>query len=183
MNLTRLSSRIRPQKAESVYLKHFYLLADKNKRDALHYALSNHQNLAPAIASDLNDVIEPARHNFYAFVLAKLVIEVDLDLSNVLNGSGLLHVAKQMLTLADVSYVHSEFGVEVIAPHRRNRKKENKTQDGRKLRRYKKRWRVERFFAWLGNFRRLLIRHERKVAHFQAFVHLATIIILVKNGF
>lgn len=77
----------------------------------------------------------------------------------------------------------AEFGVEVIAPHRRNRKKENKTQDGRKLRRYKKRWRVERFFAWLGNFRRLLVRHERKIAHFQAFVHLATIIILVKNSF
>lgn len=75
----------------------------------------------------------------------------------------------------------AEFGVEVIAPHRRNRKKENKTQDGRKLRRYKRRWKVERFFAWLGNFRRLLIRHERKVAHYEAFVHLATLVVLVRN--
>lgn len=75
----------------------------------------------------------------------------------------------------------AEYGVEVIAPHRKNRKKENKTQDGRKLRRYKKRWRVERFFAWLGHFRRLLIRHERKVANYEAFVHLATIVILVRN--
>lgn len=41
-------------------------------------------------------------------------------------------------------------GIEMIAPHRRNRKKA-KTQDGRKLRRYKRRWKVERLFAWLGN--------------------------------
>jgi hypothetical protein len=39
-------------------------------------------------------------------------------------------------------------GIEMIAPHRSNRKKP-KTQDGRPLRRYKKRWKVERLFAWL----------------------------------
>jgi transposase len=39
-------------------------------------------------------------------------------------------------------------GVDMIAPHRRNRKKPC-TQDGRKLRRYKRRWKVERTFAWL----------------------------------
>ena len=32
------------------------------------------------------------------------------------------------------------FGVEVIAAHRKRRKRQNKTQDGRKLRRYKRRW-------------------------------------------
>jgi transposase len=48
-------------------------------------------------------------------------------------------------------------GVEMIAPHRRNRKKA-KTQDGGKLRRYKRRWKVERLFAWPGNFRRLVVR-------------------------
>ena len=41
-----------------------------------------------------------------------------------------------------------EKGIELIAPHRGGRKK-SKTQDGRKLRRYKRRWKVERFFAWL----------------------------------
>jgi len=41
----------------------------------------------------------------------------------------------------------AEFGVEVIAPQRKNRRPENKTQDGRKLRRYKRRWKVERFFS------------------------------------
>ena len=39
----------------------------------------------------------------------------------------------------------------MIAPHRKNRKK-GKTQDGRKLRRYKRRWKIERLFAWLQNF-------------------------------
>ncbi len=77
----------------------------------------------------------------------------------------------------------AEFGVEVIAPHRKNRRPENKTQDGRKLRRYKRRWKVERFFAWLGNFRRLLVRHERKARNYEGFAHLATLIILVRNCF
>ena len=47
-------------------------------------------------------------------------------------------------------------GVEMIAPHRSNRK--NTTQDGRALRRYRRRWKVERLFAWLHNFRRLIVR-------------------------
>ena len=55
----------------------------------------------------------------------------------------------------------AERGIEMIAPHRKNRKK-GKTQDGRKLRRYKRRWKIERLFAWLGNFRRLVVRYERK---------------------
>jgi transposase len=37
-------------------------------------------------------------------------------------------------------------GTEFISPHRSNRV--NITQDGRKLRRYKRRWKVERLFAW-----------------------------------
>ena len=74
-------------------------------------------------------------------------------------------------------------GVEMIAPHRRNRKKANTTQDGRPLRRYKRRWKVERFFAWLQNFRRLVTRWDRKVEHFAGMVQLATIIILIRNCF
>jgi IS5 family transposase len=50
-------------------------------------------------------------------------------------------------------------GIEMIAPHRENRRKD-KTQDERKLRRYGRRWLVERFFAWLGWQRRLLTRWE-----------------------
>ena len=43
----------------------------------------------------------------------------------------------------------AETGVEMIAPHRSNRKK--LTQDGRPLRRYRHRWKIERLFAWLQN--------------------------------
>ena len=48
-------------------------------------------------------------------------------------------------------------GINMIAPHKSNRKK-RKTQDGRRLRRYERRWLVERFFAWLQWQRRLLVR-------------------------
>jgi len=41
-------------------------------------------------------------------------------------------------------------GIQMIAPHRENRKKPP-TQDGRPLRRYRSRWKVERLFAWLQN--------------------------------
>jgi IS5 family transposase len=50
-----------------------------------------------------------------------------------------------------------EVGIEMIAPHRGNRKI-SQTQDGRALRRCKRRWTVERFFAWLQNFRHLVVR-------------------------
>lgn len=50
-----------------------------------------------------------------------------------------------------------EEGIEMNAPHRKNRKKPP-TQDRRRLRRYERRWLVERFFAWIQWQRRLLIR-------------------------
>ena len=70
-------------------------------------------------------------------------------------------------------------GIEMIAPHRRNRKKA-KTQDGRKLRRYKRRWKIERLFAWLSNFRRLVVRYERRVENYLGFVHLGCMVILMR---
>lgn len=69
--------------------------------------------------------------------------------------------------------------VELIAPHRRNRKR--KTQDGRPLRRYRRRWKVERFFAWLNNFRRLPLRWERRIDVYQGFLELACVIILLRH--
>ena len=74
----------------------------------------------------------------------------------------------------------AEQGVELIAPHRRNRKKP-RTQDGRKLRRYKRRWKVERFFSWLYNFRRTVVRYEFHAANFLAFIQLACIVILLRH--
>ena len=74
----------------------------------------------------------------------------------------------------------AERGVEMIAPHRKNRKRA-KTQDGRPLRRYRRRWKIERLFAWLGNFRRLVVRYERQVENYRGFVHLGCILILLRQ--
>ncbi len=73
-------------------------------------------------------------------------------------------------------------GIELIAPHRANREKK-KTQDGRKLRRYRRRWKVERFFAWLFNYRRTVVRYEYHDENFKAFVLLACTMILLKSFF
>jgi transposase len=73
-----------------------------------------------------------------------------------------------------------ERGIDLICPHRCNRIKPA-TQDGRKLRRYRRRWLVERTFAWLGNYRRLLVRHEKHVHLFEAFFCLACAMILLKR--
>jgi transposase len=75
----------------------------------------------------------------------------------------------------------AEDGIELIAPHRSNRKRENKTQDGRPLRRYKRRWIVERTIAWLGNFRRLVIRWEKSTSMFQGMLHLGCTLLLLKE--
>ena len=71
-------------------------------------------------------------------------------------------------------------GVTLIAPHRRNRTRP-KTQDGRPLRRYKRRWKVERLFAWLQNYRRLITRFEYHVENFLAFLQLGAFMILAKK--
>jgi transposase len=75
----------------------------------------------------------------------------------------------------------AEFGSEVIAPHRRGRRPERQTQDGRSLRRYRRRWKVERMFAWLFNFRRLVVRWEYHAENFLGFVHLACALILLRH--
>ena len=73
-------------------------------------------------------------------------------------------------------------GIELIAPHRKNRKKA-KTQDGRKLRRYRRRWKVERLFAWLQNFRRVVVRYERYAENYLGFVQLGCLLILLRTFF
>jgi transposase len=70
-------------------------------------------------------------------------------------------------------------GIELIAPHRANRVRPP-TQDGRPLRRYARRWKVERLFAWLQNFRRLVVRYDRHLANFRGFVELGCIVLLTR---
>ena len=73
-----------------------------------------------------------------------------------------------------------ERNVELISPHKHNRKKPA-TQDGRKLRRYSRRWKVERLFAWLQNFRRLVVRYEYHLSNFLAMIKLGCVIILLRK--
>jgi transposase len=73
----------------------------------------------------------------------------------------------------------AERGIELIAPHKSNRVKPP-TQDGRALRRYKRRWKVERLWAWLQNFRRVATRFDYHVENFLGFVHLGCIKILLR---
>jgi transposase len=75
-----------------------------------------------------------------------------------------------------------EQGIELIAPHRNNRSRPA-TQDGRVLRRYRRRWKVERLFAWLQHFRRILSRHEYHAANFLGFVQLGCLVILMRQYF
>jgi len=65
-----------------------------------------------------------------------------------------------------------------VAPNRRNR---GKAQDWRKLRRYRKRWKVERLFAGMHTFRRIVTRWEFHIENFLGFVHLACIHILLRH--
>ncbi len=73
----------------------------------------------------------------------------------------------------------AERGIELIAPHRANRRRPP-TQDGRPLRRYHRRWIVERLLAWLQSFRRLVTRYEYHAENFLGFVQLGCIIILLR---
>jgi transposase len=71
-------------------------------------------------------------------------------------------------------------GIELIAPHRWNRRKP-RTQDGRALRRYRRRWKIERTFAWLGNYRRLVVRYDRLATIYEAFFHIACFMITLRR--
>lgn len=70
-------------------------------------------------------------------------------------------------------------GILLISPHRKNRTA-LPLNDGRTLRRYRSRWKIERTFAWLGNFRRLVVRYDRKLSMYHAFFHLACALITLR---
>ena len=73
--------------------------------------------------------------------------------------------------------------VELVCPLRKKNGKlyTTRRQDGRKLHRYKKRWKVERLFAWLLRFRRLVNRWEPKAENFLGFLQLGCIKILLRR--
>jgi transposase len=71
-------------------------------------------------------------------------------------------------------------GYRLLAPHRKNRKKPSRN-DGRRMRRYRRRYVVERTFGWLHSFRRLLVRHEYYAHLYDGFLHLACALIAISR--
>ena len=69
-----------------------------------------------------------------------------------------------------------KYQVEMIAPNRRNR---CKTQDGRQLRRYKRRWKVERFFSWLQSYRHIAVRYDYYAENYFSMIQLACIMMFL----
>ena len=83
---------------------------------------------------------------------------------------------------ADADWVRSSLAqreIELICPHRRGRKKPP-LQDGRALRRYRRRYKVERTFSWLLNLRRLVVRYEYYDHLFEGFLHLGCLFTIIK---
>jgi transposase len=70
-------------------------------------------------------------------------------------------------------------GIDMISPNLSTRAEQN--QDLRKLRRYRRRWLVERLFAWLMKSRRLVTRYEHRAENFLGLVQLACVVILLRR--
>jgi transposase len=71
-------------------------------------------------------------------------------------------------------------GIEPIIPARSHNTVATH-QDGRKLRRYQRRWIIERSHSWLQTFRRVVVRYERSEKTFAALVHRACVLITLKR--
>jgi transposase len=70
--------------------------------------------------------------------------------------------------------------IDLIAPKRVGKWTSRRKQDGRKLRRYKRRWRVESLFAQLKRFRRVATRWELKASNFLGFLQLASCVLILR---
>jgi transposase len=89
--------------------------------------------------------------------------------------------------IADRAYDSNSFrahlaarGIEPIIPARSNNRRATH-QDGRKLRRYRRRWIVERTFSWIGWCRRLVVRWERLIEMYRGFFHIALIMLTLRR--
>jgi IS5 family transposase len=72
-------------------------------------------------------------------------------------------------------------GIRASVPERKRRGK--RRQKGPKPKLYpasKRRWQVERVNAWQDNFRGLVVRYERKAAHYLAYVTVSAILICLR---
>ena len=71
-------------------------------------------------------------------------------------------------------------GYRLLAPHRKNRKRPSRN-DGRRMRRYRRRYIVDRTFGWLHSYRRLPVRHEYYAFLYDGFLHLARALIAISE--
>ena len=84
---------------------------------------------------------------------------------------------------ADADWLREALGyrdIELICPHRKNRRRPP-IQDGRSLRRFWRRFVVERSISWLHSFRRLVVRYEFYDDLFEGFLKLACMFIILKR--
>ncbi len=93
---------------------------------------------------------------------------------------------RPMSILADKGYDSDRFrerlrrrGIRPCIPYRRGRR----PRPGRKpnLAAYRQRWHIERTFAWLGSFRRLLVRFEHSATVYRGFLYLAAALICTRR--
>jgi transposase len=77
--------------------------------------------------------------------------------------------------------VTASVGIHLLSPHRSNRRPENCSNDGRRMRRYRNRWRVERTFAHAGNFRRFTTRYERLLVTANAVVNAVCMLLTLSH--
>lgn len=74
----------------------------------------------------------------------------------------------------------AKHNLRLVAPHRSNRQRPSRN-DGRTLRKYKRRYVVERTIAWFHHYRRATVRYDVYPAHYEGFVGLAcTLMVLTK---
>lgn len=89
-------------------------------------------------------------------------------------------IADKAFDSADLALrLHTERNVELIAPKRNC--SHRRRQDGRPMRRYKRRWKVERLFGWLKKFRRIAVRWEADAQNYLGFLQLGCAVILLRQ--
>lgn len=115
---------------------------------------------------------------------ASLAIPTFDELTDIVVDGG---IGKPRFVIADKGYdsdplrdAFAARGVTLLSPHRRNRKRPSRN-DGRNMRRYRRRWVVERTFGWFHNFRRLVTRYDRTIRAFRAFVHVACVVLALRR--
>lgn len=108
----------------------------------------------------------------------------DTLLSVPIDWSNANEEAKQHMCLDaayDAEWVRQQLVAWELVPHivSRGTEKETKRKDPTQKAR---RWVVERLHSWLNRYRRLLVRWEKKFQNFQAMLHFAYALILLRSA-